>query len=211
MLNMGQRLTHDCQGLSRRALLQIGACSTLGLTLPRWLKSQAAGKTSAAQVKSVLLLWLWGGPSHHETWDPKPNAPSQVRGAFRSIATATPGFQVCELLPELARRSGRYAILRGMNHDQKDHNVGGTIGLTGHVAGAKASGGVPFPGKVRPSLCSLISYLTRGSRGHWPVTCIGPICKVSGEQLRGQTAGTLGAGHDPFRLEGFTFEDGVRV
>jgi hypothetical protein len=211
MLNIGRRLTHDCQGPTRRALLQLGACSALGLTLPDWLKSQAAGKTSAAQVKSVLLLWLWGGPSHHETWDPKPNAPSQVRGAFRPIATATPGFQVCELLPELARRSGRYAILRGMNHNQPDHNVGGTIGLTGHVAGAKASGGVPFPGKVRPSMGSLISYLTRGRRGHWPVTCIGPICKVSGEQLRGQTAGTLGAAHDPFRLEGFTFEDGVRV
>ena len=86
---------------------------------------------------------------------------------------------------------GRYAVLRGMNHDQKDHNVGGTIGLTGHVAGAKASGGVPFPGKVRPNLGALISYLTRGRRGYWPVTCIGPVCKVSGEQLRGQTAGTL--------------------
>src|SRR5207248_3577745 len=148
MLNIDRRVTYDCQGPTRRALLQLGACSALGLTLPDWLKSQAAGKPphhlplapqgrgergERARVKSVLLLWLWGGPSHHETWDPKPNAPSQVRGTFRPISTATPGTHICELLPQAARRTNQFAILRSLNHNQTDHNVGGTINLTGHL------------------------------------------------------------------------------
>nr|AYC79400.1 DUF1501 domain-containing protein [uncultured bacterium] len=213
MFNLGRLRTRDCQGLTRRELLQVGTCSALGLSLPQWLAGQAqADVAKPSKVKSVLLLWLWGGPSHHEMWDPKPDAPSQIRGCYNPIATATPGTQISELLPQLARRTDKYAIIRSMNHDQKDHNVGGTIGLTGHVFGAKASGGIPFPGTVRPSIGSLISYMHRGHSSAWPAfTCIGPICKVSGENLRGQMAGVLGAPHDPFRLEGFSFEEGVRV
>lgn len=216
MLNLGRLHTRDCQGITRRSLLQMGACSALGLTLPQWMAGQVvaapARRPAPSKVKSVLLLWLWGGPSHHEMWDPKPDAPSQIRGAFSPIPTATPGTHICELLPQLGRRTDRYCIIRSMHHDQKDHNVAGTIGLTGHVFGAKASGGIPFPGAVRPSMGSLIAYLTRSRAGSWPsFTAIGQICKVSGEQLRGQTAGVLGAPHDPFRLEGFSFEEGVRV
>lgn len=212
MLNLGQLQTRVCQGVSRREMLQVGACSALGLGLPHWLARPAAAELREPAARSVLLLWLWGGPSHHETWDPKPDATAKIRGCFRPIATATPGTQICELLPQLARRSDRYTIVRSMHHDQKDHNVGGTIGLTGNVAGAKASGGVPFPGNVRPSLGSLVSYLTRERAMSWPAfTAIGPVCSVSGEQLRGQTAGLLGAAHDPFRLEGYSFDEGVRV
>jgi hypothetical protein len=214
MLHLGHLLARDCQGLTRRSLLQVGACSALGLGLPHWLAGRSRAEAPPAKVKSVLLLWLWGGPSHHETWDPKPNALAPVRGVFRPIATATPGTHICELLPQLARRTQRYAIIRSMHHDQKDHNVGGTIGLTGHVFGAKASGGIPFPGSVRPNMGSLVSYLTRGRRRgtDWPsAMVIGPVCKVSGENLRGQTAGVLGAAHEPFRLEGYSFEEGVQV
>jgi hypothetical protein len=179
-----------------------------------WMKRRAVAATSAqvGRVKSVLLLWLWGGPSHHETWDPKPEAPVQIRGCFGPVATATPGAQICELLPQLARRTEKFAIIRSLNHDQKDHNVGGTIGLTGHVFGAKASGGIPFPGNVRPNMGSVVSYLKRSSAGDWPgFMVIGPHCKVSGEALRGQLAGSLGAAHDPFRIEGFSFDDGVKI
>src|SRR5439155_12479390 len=196
--------------ISRREMLQVGACSALGLSLPQFLASQAHAKTHGARVKAVLLLWQWGGPSHHETWDPKPDAPVQIRGCFKPIGTATPGTRISELLPLLAQRTGDFAILRSLNHNQTDHNVGGTINLTGHINGAKASGGIPFAGSVRPSMGSLVSHLTRGRKtGDWPAfMCVGPVCKVSGEQLRGQTAGVLGAAHDPFRLDGFTFEDG---
>ena len=211
MLDLGFASSRVCTGWSRRSAIQIGSLGALGLTLSHWLARRSAANSSA-KVKSVLLLWLWGGPSHHETWDPKPNAPVAIRGPFRPIATATPGTQISELLPGLAARTRDFAILRSLNHDQKDHNVAGTIGLTGHVFGAKASGGVPFAGNVRPSLGSLVSYLTRARTGDWPgFTVLGPLCKVSGEALRGQTASVLGAPHDPFRIEGFSFDDGVRI
>src|SRR5437868_2640682 len=194
MLTIGQRLTHDCQGPTRRALLQLGACSTLGLTLPQWLKSQAAGKTSAARVKSVLLLWLWGGPSHHEMWDPKPKANLKIRGPYQPIETNVPGMQISELLPMSARHSQLFTIIRSMSHDMKDHNQGGTVALTGSTNGSQASGGISFPGRVRPSMGSLVSYLNRRRTGDWPAfTVIGPNCKVSGADLRGQLAGALGA------------------
>ena len=74
MLNLGRLTARDCQSLTRRSLLQLGACSAMGLSLSDWLA--AGGPSAQAPIKSVLLLWLWGGPSHHEMWDPKPNATS---------------------------------------------------------------------------------------------------------------------------------------
>lgn len=214
MLDLGRLTTRTCQALSRRSLLHVGSCSALGLGMSAWMGNPAvlANETGPAKVKSVLLLWLWGGPSHHETWDPKPDAPVAIRGCYSPISTATSGTQICELLPQLARRTEKYAILRSVNHNQTDHNVGGTIGLTGHVHGAKASGGIPFPGNVRPNMGSVVSYLKRHEAGDWPgYVAIGPHCKVSGESLRGQQSGGLGAAHDPFRIDGFTFDDGVKI
>jgi hypothetical protein len=193
-------------------MLQVGACSALGLALPQSIAGKAHGAAAAARVKSVLLLWLWGGPSHHEMWDPKPNAPSKIRGSYRPIPTVSPGMSIGELLPQCARLSDRFAIVRSMSHDMKDHNQGGTVSLTGSTNGSTASGAVPFPGRVRPSLGSLVSYLTRQRAADWSsFTAIGPNCKVSGADLLGQKAGALGAAHDPFRLDSFSFEDGFKV
>ena len=212
MLNLGRMWSSDCQRISRRALLEAGACSALGIGLPHLLARQASASPLKAKTKSVLLLWLWGGPSHHETWDPKPNAPLKIRGPYNPIATATPGTQICELLPMTSQRSNKLAIIRSMAHDQKDHNVAGTVALTGNTSGAKASGAIPFPGRVRPSMGSLVSFLTQDRTGNWPsFTAIGRNCNVSGATLRGQTANALGAPHDPFRLAGFSFENGVTL
>lgn len=213
MLELGQVKTRDCSGLSRRAMLQVGACSALGLGLPHWLAGEAAASPTDQQAKSVLLLWLWGGPSHHETWDPKPNAPVDVRGSYRPIASATPGTQICELLPLMAQRTEKFAIVRSMAHEMKDHNQAGTVALTGSKNGSKASGGIPVPGRVRPSMGSLVSYLARDSApAGWPAyTVVGPNCKVSGADLRGQLAGSLGPAHDPFRIQSFDFEQGFEL
>jgi hypothetical protein len=144
---------------------------------------------------------------------------------------------ISELLPQLAGVSDKYCVIRSMRHDQKDHNVGGTVALTGSVSGAKASGAVPFPGTVRPSMGSLVSWLkskpigTAGyasagqtvqtaaaqtgkpdARGEWPpFMAIGPMSKVSGEFVRGQGAGILGAARDPFRLEGDALGEGFKL
>lgn len=211
MLSWGDFWGRDCARLTRRSLLQIGACSALGLNLADWLRASPNGQTEA-RCRSVILLWLWGGPSHHETFDPKPEAVTGVRGPFRPIATRTTGLRICELLPELANLSNMYAVIRSMAHDQKDHNVAGTIALTGNVAGAKASGGIPFPGTVRPSMGSLVARFRSNRQTAWPpFITVGPNCKVSGENLRGQTAGVLGPARDPFRIEEFSPEEGFRL
>lgn len=211
MIGLGNLRTQNCQQIRRRELLQMGACSALGLSLPQWLAGGVRAESNST-VKSVLLLWMWGGPSHHEMWDPKPNAPAKIRGCYSPIATASPGMQISELLPMCAANSKRFTIIRSMAHDMKDHNQGGTVALTGSTNGSMASGGVPFPGRVRPSMGSLVSYLTRRRSGEWPAfTAIGPNCKVSGADLRGQLAGALGAAHDPFRIDSFTHEDGFKI
>lgn len=210
MLHLGALPSRNCQGISRRALLEVGACSALGLGLPQWFGGRAQAAQSGGRVKSVLLLWQWGGPSHHETWDPKPNAPLKIRGPYRPVPTSVPGVQICELLPLSAARAHRMTIIRSMAHDMKDHNQAGTVSLTGSTNGSQASGGIPFPGRVRPSLGSLVSYLVRDRRLDWPAfTVIGRRCNVSGADLRGQTANALGSAHDPFYLDGFDFETGV--
>ncbi len=212
MLGLGAVRSRDCQGVSRRSLLQVGGCSALGLGLPHWFGLDAAASERKGRVKSVLLLWLWGGPSHHETWDPKPKAPSNVRGSFGPIATAVPGTFISELLPLSARHADKFAIIRSMAHDMKDHNQAGTVSLTGSKDGSRASGGIPLPGRVRPCMGSLVSFLKRREAGDWPAyTVVGPVNIVSGAPILGQGAEDLGAPFDPFRLESFSYEDGFRV
>jgi len=212
MLHVGRVRRRDCQGMTRRELLQVGSCSALGLGLTHLLDTSMASEIRPAKAKSVLLLWLWGGPSHHETWDPKPNAPLKIRGCYRPISTAVSGTQISELLPMSAARADKFTIVRSMAHEMKDHNQAGTVSLTGSKNGSRASGAIPLPGRVRPSMGSLVSYLARDRRTDWPAfTTIGRSCNVSGADLRGQTAGVLGAGHDPFRLAGYNFESGVPI
>jgi hypothetical protein len=173
---------------------------------------QDSTRAGNPQARSVILLWLWGGPSQHETWDPKPNAASPIRGPFQPICTRTPGLTISELLPQSAEVANLFAVIRSMRHDQSDHNVAGTIALTGNVAGAKASGGVPFPGTVRPTLGSMVAKFSRSRPGHWPpFMAIGPVCQVSMETLRGQSAGVLGPSRDPFRVGLYSFEDGFQL
>src|SRR5690349_11673055 len=103
MFTVGRQRQRTCQGLTRRALLEVGLSSVLGLTLPDLLRLRAEANGGHGSAKSVLFLWLWGGPAQLDTWDPKPNAPLEFRGPFSPIATAVPGLRVCELFPQLAR------------------------------------------------------------------------------------------------------------
>src|SRR5665213_2603165 len=106
MLSLGRLRSRTCQGLTRRAILQIGASSVFGLSLADLLRCRAeAGERLVGTAKSVLLLWMWGGPSHLDTWDPKPNASLDYRGPFGSIVTKTPGLRVSELFPKIAKVS----------------------------------------------------------------------------------------------------------
>ncbi len=110
-----------CDGLTRRSFLQIGSLALGGLTLPALLRAEERAATRA-RPKSVILVYLSGGLSHIDSFDPKPDAPDGVRGEFRPISTAVPGVRICELLPEIAARMDRFALLRSIVGLRDEHS-----------------------------------------------------------------------------------------
>jgi uncharacterized protein (DUF1501 family) len=119
---------------TRRDVLTVGSLTTLGLTLPHWFRSHSLrAETAAAKTRrSCILIWLDGGPSHLETFDPKPDAPSEVRGPFETIATAVPGISLSELMPLTAERMKDVAIVRSITSPLGEHNFGTHYMLTGY-------------------------------------------------------------------------------
>ena len=110
MLNVGQFASRTCGGLSRRSFLKVGASLPMVLGRPDLLAAAEGGE--GPRAKSVLLVWLWGAPSHLDTFDPKPEAPSEYRGPFSTIATRTPGVRFTDLVPRIAAISDRFALAR---------------------------------------------------------------------------------------------------
>ena len=123
--------SHRCPGPpSRREFLRAGVLALGGLTLPQLLAVHAADGKGSPNT-SVILFWMWGGPSHLETYDLKSSAPSEYRGPFRPIATDVPGLDICELLPRQARLGKKIAIVRSLHHTMSSHNDGSIEVLTG--------------------------------------------------------------------------------
>jgi Protein of unknown function (DUF1501) len=120
-----------CPGpLRRREFLRAGALGMGGLGLDQLLAARArAGQ--ATRDTSVILFWMWGGPSHLETYDLKPQAPAEYRGPFRPISTDVPGLDLCELFPQQARLGSRISLIRSLHHDMSAHNDGSIELLTG--------------------------------------------------------------------------------
>jgi hypothetical protein len=104
----------ECRFHGRRRLLQVGGLSYLGLGLAGLLR--ASGRPApAARIKSCIVIFYYGGPSHLDTWDPKPTAPLEIRGEFRSVATKVPGVHICEHLPHCARIMDKLAVVRSLS------------------------------------------------------------------------------------------------
>src|SRR5580693_3580632 len=109
-----------CDGVSRRSFLQVGSLALGGLTLPGLMRAEAAsGKKTQ---KSVIMVYLSGGLAHQDTFDLKPDAPAEVRGEFKPIATNVPGLQICELLPRLAKCMDKVALLRSITGLADEHS-----------------------------------------------------------------------------------------
>src|SRR5436189_3362563 len=121
MIEFGHEIVRTCDGVSRREFLQIVAAGFLGLSLPGLLASQAAMGAESDNEASVILVFLWGGPPHQDTFDMKPDSPSEIRGIFKPIPTNVPGIQICEHLPMLAKMVDKYTIVRSATHDQSVH------------------------------------------------------------------------------------------
>ncbi len=120
-----------CRGpLRRREFLRLGSLALGGLTLPQLL----AARESSGRVQpdtSVILFWMWGGPSQFETWDPKPDAPDTIRGPFKPTATNVPGMNICEVFPLQAKIADKFSLIRSLHHTMSAHNDGSIEVLTG--------------------------------------------------------------------------------
>ncbi len=119
--------------LTRRQLLQVGGIGVLGLGLPELLQARAPVTTGPrGSEKSCIFIVQYGGASHIDSLDPKPDAPTDVRGPYRPIATRVPGVPIGELLPRLARLSDQYCLVRSMTHGNGGHDGGMHVCMTGH-------------------------------------------------------------------------------
>ncbi len=181
-----------CDGLTRRDFLHVGSLATLGLTLPQWLAHKAAGAVADRDV-NCIMLFLVGGPSHIDTWDPKPQAPAEIRGPFQPIATSVPGMQLTEIFPKMARQADKFSLLRTVYHTATAvHDTGHQMMQTGRLF----TGGIEHP-----HAGSVLGYL-KGQRGEVPAHVLmpRPIGRTGGNLPHGQNAGYLGKQHDPFVL-----------
>ena len=139
-----------------------------GMNLPRLLAAESARPTTTpAKAKSVMFVFLYGGPSQLETFDMKPDAPSDYREPFRPIASRTPGLRICEHLPNLPQRSDRFAVVHTVNHPQNDHN-GSHFIQTGYPLPPADRGAarVAATDKDWPAFGSVISYLDQQRRAN---------------------------------------------
>jgi hypothetical protein len=200
-------------GITRRELLQVGYSGLLGLGLPSLLAHQArAAGTSGGDAKRshrVILIFLTGAPSHIDTFDLKPDAPAEVRGSFRPIATRAVGVQICEHLPRLAARANRFAIVRSMTHGLPSHEHATHMVLTG--IDRMPLGSTHMASRHDwPCYASALDYL-RPRRDGIPSGVMLPTYLNNGYGFSGKNAGFLGARYDPWHVKEDPNTPGFRV
>jgi hypothetical protein len=192
-----------CDGVSRRDMLHVGALGATGLGLADLLSRPARGSSAGGtegRAKSCIILFLLGGSPQHSTFDPKPDAPAEVRGEFAPIATSVPGTRFCELLPGLSRQADKLAVLRAVSTRDNAHSSSGYYMMTGYPhlpqnvenANPGAPNDHPFMGavvqKLRPHLADLPTSIRLPHR----------IFNTDGSVWPGQDSGFLGKTADPW-------------
>ncbi|MBL8826471.1 MAG: DUF1501 domain-containing protein, partial [Planctomycetaceae bacterium] len=206
MFSIFDRPQRLCDGLSRREWLRVGGVGLGGLTLPTLLarRAVASDRQPAPRAKSVIVLFNSGGIPHHETWDPKPEAPAEVRGPFGSIATRTPGLLAGSLMPKTAQLTDKIAVIRTMVTGDNSHSTSGYQMLTGvpHIPLSRENS-VPAKPNDAPSLNALVQTL-RPPRGGLPASVMMPRRLANFDGLYpwpGADAGVLGHKFDPWLME----------
>lgn len=198
MLDIETGLTQTCDGITRRELMRVGALSAFGLTMPGLLKASAEDKKTAAPKHEMacILLWMGGGPSQIDTFDPKPNAPQEVRGSFKPIATNVAGIQICEHLPTLAKQMDKFSIIRSVTSPDGNHETATHYLLTGY----------PFnPAVEYPAYGSVIAR-EKGYQNGLP-----PYTLMHGLPFNHGYGGYMGAAYNPFMLGGDTNDPNFSV
>ncbi|HEV7402829.1 MAG TPA: DUF1501 domain-containing protein [Chthoniobacteraceae bacterium] len=198
--------THrNCAGVSRRDFLKLGLGGTLGLGLTDLLQlraSAAAPVSSAGKQVNCIMIWLDGGPSHYETFDPKPDAPAEIRGKFDTIETCVPGVRFSDCIPNLAKTFDKYTVLRSICHQDPNHGGGNHYMMTGSPTPVPVGCGafVTF----HPSFGAMVSY-DRGVRSGLPAYMAMPSNTRSGGP------NFLGGQHAPFVIGGDPSAAGFKV
>ena len=190
MIDFGSFKARDCGGSTRRSFLRTAATIPLAMSAGLPTPEAIADAKSRAKAKSVILLWLWGGPSHIDLVDPKPDASMDYRGPFGTINTQTTGMRFTELLPRMAARSDKFSVIRSMVNTNNGHPGAGTVGLTGFEES---------PGPVQPNFGAIVSK-HRGQTGSLPpFFYVGKgIPRDLPTRIEGYGGGTLGKAFDPF-------------
>jgi hypothetical protein len=190
--------------LRRRQVLQLGGLGWLGLGLVDALGAEATAPyvpITPGPLRSCILIFYYGGPSHLDTWDMKPQAPSEIRGEFGSIATNVPGIRASEHLPHSARVVDRLAIVRSVHHPMTNHNAAAFATLVGRPPARGDLELLNDNANDPPCLGSLLSHQLPEREGV-PTFVALPHVMYNVVQLPGQVAGFLGSAHDPFQVTG---------
>lgn len=191
MLDLFTGRSSDCSGVSRRQFLRVGALSALGLSLPTYFRLQsltASESKPSAKAVRCILLWMQGGPSHHDTFDPKPDAPAEVRGEFNTIPTTLPGVRIAEHLPMLAKATDKYSIIRGHDPKNGSHGTADHLMMSGH----KFNASLPFP-----CYGSVVAKERGYHDGMFPFVQLG---RNIDRRFNGGIAGFLGDQYNPFEV-----------
>jgi hypothetical protein len=200
---MTGRSTDDRVAASRRQILQIGGLGLLGISLSDVLVDTSLGGTGTqSKPKSVLLIYLPGGLSHIDSFDPKPAAPDNTRGEFTAISTKTPSIHVCEHLPQLAARSDKWSLVRSFGHPTNDHTQAHHYVLCGKLElPVPFDRAKPVPTDF-PSMTAVAGSKVQ-SNGPLPSAVMLPrlLINVAKQVRGGQTAGRMGERHDPWLLK----------
>ncbi len=204
MLTFRARSTKLCDGLSRRGVLRVGGLTAGGLSLAGLLCQSPAGaaghvKPSGGKAKSCIVLFLLGGPPQHSTWDPKPDAPAEVQGEIRPIATKLPGLYVGELMPKLAEQADKLCVLRAVSTGDNAHSSSGYYMMTGRPhAPQNVENANPGPPNNWPNMGGILNRLA--TPGELPAAVRLPmhIFNTDGSTWPGQDAGFLGRTCDPW-------------
>ncbi len=206
----GPRRRH-CDSFSRRELLTVGSIPLIGLSLPQWLQQRAQAVENGARLpgfgraKSVLFVYLQGAPSHIDLWDPKPQAPAEIRGEFQPIATRANGMFLGEVLPKLAQQADKFSLIRTVGCKPKglpNHGSAIYMLMTGHDSTNFSPTGLSLPPSRDdlPSVGSVIAYNSSLAADQFSYVAVcGPV-KENVIVGVGQGGGLLGAAYDPFTM-----------
>ena len=206
-MKQGTRLGHRSEaGFGRRGLLRIGSLGLLGLDLPRLFRAQAEAarrpeRVRETRVNACIQIFYYGGPSHLDTFDMKPEAPADVRGEFQSIETSVPGLRICEHLPQTAKVMHHVAVIRSMHHQMRLHDSASFETLAGRTPIGGDRENIPDTPSTFPCYGSALNYLRRHERLVLPHAAL-PYVMNNDMKVPGQSGGFLGSRYDPFVIFG---------